>query len=191
MTRYIFNVNYTAQDCGSPNADTFACAMVGVAAAMTKTFRNSGVIANGTSISNAFLVSGNSSLVSGRADAVATFVHVQWHWILLPCTVWGLGVITWVVVAFHTRRLRLPTWRDSPLPLLFLYREGDDRPSEKGYASPRNPLHEEFLSTDDYSTWAHEKVAGRINVQLGKVPSHSGGMMRLVPMEKESPVLSP
>lgn len=184
MPRYIFNARYNAKDCGSPNADTFACAMRDIAAAVTRTFRNSGIIANGTNISDAFLVSGNSTLASGRAETTATFVRVQWLWILLPCTVWGLGVITWIVVAFRTRRLRLPNWRDDPLPLLFLYREGDGRPSGKGAGPPGSLLPDEVLSTDDYSIWAHERVAGRIHVQLGKVPTHSGGVMRFDRTEK-------
>jgi hypothetical protein len=180
MPRYIFNANYTARDCGSPNADTFACVMGGVAAALTRTFRNSGIIANGTDIGEAFLV-------GGQAETIATFVRVQWYWILLPGAVWLLGVTTWIVVVLQTRRLRLPTWRDNPLPLLFLHRERDDRSFEKGPAG--GPLHEELLSADDYSIWAHEKVTDRINVQMGTAPSHFGGVMRLVRTETESPGL--
>ncbi|KAK4669885.1 uncharacterized protein QC763_206930 [Podospora pseudopauciseta] len=114
MMNYIFNANYTANECGSVNGDTFSCVMDGIAAAMTKTIRNSGVVANGTEIGEAFLV-------KGQASTVATFVRVRWYWIALPAAVWTLGFVAWVVAVIRTKRLQLPTCREDLLPLLFLY----------------------------------------------------------------------
>ncbi|KAK4149658.1 hypothetical protein C8A00DRAFT_18683 [Chaetomidium leptoderma] len=179
IPEYIFNANYTPSACGSPNADTFACAMGGIAAALTKTVRNAGVIANGTDIGDEFLV-------RGQAETAATFVRVQWYWIALPCAVWMLGLIAWAVVAIQTRRMHLPTWRDDPLPLLFLYRGGDDdhRGSE---TEARTQLYDAFVAADDYSSWAYKKVAEGMDVQLREVPSQTRGggrTMRLVQTEK-------
>jgi hypothetical protein len=174
MPGLIFNANYTPSVCGSPNADTFACAMRGVAAALTKTLRNAGVTANGTGIGDQFLV-------QGRAETAATFVRVRWGWIALPCAVWVLGLVAWAVVASQTRRMGLPTWRDDPLPLAFLYREeGGSRPGE-------TQLRDGLLAADDSSTWAYEKVAEGMNVQLLEVPCQPGGgsgVMRLVLTEQ-------
>ena len=170
---YIFNANYTPSACGSPNADTFACSMDGIAAALTKTVRNAGVIANGTDVGDEFLV-------RGSAEIAATFIRVDWVWIALPCAVWLLGLVAWAVVALQTRHMRLPTWRDDPLPLVFLYRDGDER---RGSTGSRDGL----LADDDCSSWAYEKVAEDVKVQLREVSSQPGGggrMMRLVRAEK-------
>ena len=171
MPGYIFNANYTPSTCGSPNADTFACAMGGIAAALTKTVRNAGVIANGTDVGDKFLV-------RGRAETAATFVRVQWVWIALPCAVWVLGLVAWAVVAFQTRHMCLPTWRDDPLPLVFLYRDGDEHRGLSREAS--TDLRDGFLAADDCSSWAYEKVAEGVNVQLREVPSQPGGGGRLM-----------
>ncbi|KAL2140154.1 hypothetical protein VTI28DRAFT_4203 [Corynascus sepedonium] len=182
MPGYIFNANYTPATCGSPNADTFACAMHGIAAALTKTVRNAGIIANGTGVRD----KGDEFLVRGRAETTATFVRVQWYWIALPCAVWLLGLVAWVVVAFQTNRMGLPTWRGESLPLLFLFREGDEVYQGSGMNAARTQLHDEFLAADDHSSWAYEKVAEGINVQLREVASHSGSgarMMRLMQTE--------
>ncbi len=172
MPGLLFSANYTPSACGSPNADTFACAMRGVAAALTKTLRNAGVTANGTGISDEFLV-------QGRAERATTFVRVRWGWIALPCAVWVLGLAAWAVVAFQTRRMGLPTWRDDSLPLAFLYREegGGGRRGE-------TQLRDGLLAADDCSSWAYEKVAEGMSVQLREVPCQAGGesagVMRLV-----------
>lgn len=69
---------------------------------MMTTIRNTGVIANGTEIGEAFLV-------KGQASTVATFVRVRWYWIALPVAVWTLGFVAWVVAVIRTKRLQLPT----------------------------------------------------------------------------------
>ena len=96
---------YDPKECGSPNGDTFACAVEGMGKAMTKTMRDSGIVAaNGESIGNI----GEEFLARGTAFGKATFVRAQWHWIGLPFAVWLLGVVTWVAVAMQTREMELP-----------------------------------------------------------------------------------
>lgn len=173
MLGLLFNANYTPSTCGSPNVDTFACAMGGIAAALTKTLRNAGVVANGTGVGDQFLV-------RGLAETAATFVRVQWGWIALPCIVWVLGLTAWAAVVLQTRGLRLPTWRDNPLPLVFLYREAGDR-----WGGDR--LRDAVLAADGCSSWAYERVAKGMRVQLREVPEQAeggGGVMRLVLTEK-------
>lgn len=69
MVRNVFNANYSTTKCGSPNADTFACAINGITKALT-TMRNAGLTANGTDIREEFLV-------RGTALGAATFIRIQ------------------------------------------------------------------------------------------------------------------
>ncbi|KAK4182743.1 hypothetical protein QBC35DRAFT_395373, partial [Podospora australis] len=173
---YIFNANYPPSACNSPNGDTFACAMRSIAAALTKTVRNAGVVTNGTGLGDEFLV-------RGRAQSSATFVRVEWHWIALPCAVWILGLFAWVSVAVQTHRMSLPTWRDNFLPLFFLYRGGDSH--QQSGRAVQTSLQNETLAADRCSSWAYEEIAEGINVQLREVPQPGGGgVMRLMPTVK-------
>ena len=187
----IFNANYTAETCGSVNMDVFSCTMDGIARALTKTMRNAGVLANGTGAGDVFLA-------AGTAETAVTFVRVRWFWIALPVAVWLLGFATWAAVAVQTGRLCLQTWRDDPLPLLYLYRAGgsqrdddnshvngedcgfDDKPLSSGKAR------DEFLEAHDYSSWAYNKVSEGVHVQLRRLlpisdnEGMTAGTMRLV-----------
>ena len=111
----LFSANYTAKDCGSQNEDTYSCTIRGFAKSLTKTLRDFGVDKYGQG-------GDGNYLVKGEALIPATFVRVQWQWILLPAAVWVSGFVTWAAIAFQTWRLRLPKWRDDLLPLMFLYR---------------------------------------------------------------------
>lgn len=183
----LFSANYTTPEaCGRPNGDAFACAVRGMTDALTKTLRNSGVLANGTGAGDAYLA-------RGRAETVATFVRVRWAWIVLPAAVWALGLAAWAVVAVQTYRMRLPKWRDDPLPLVFLYRDGDARGGQAIAGSPSAASSSTqqggaLLPAEGYSSWAYEAVFGPIHVQLQRPPEgHGGGddgMMRLVRVER-------
>lgn len=181
---HIFNANYTAEECGSVNKDIFSCTMNGIARAITKTMRNSGVLANGTGVGGAFLA-------AGQAQTAVTFVRVRWYWIALPAGVWLLGFAAWVVAVTQTGRLSLPTWRDDPLPLLFLYRaDAQDDGSRAIYLGDpvgKDKRRDELLVGDNFSTWAYTKISEDTHVQLRRVraPSENvGGVgadtMRLV-----------
>ena len=138
----IYYANYSTATCGSPNNDTFACAMNSIAAALTKTLRNSGVIAQGAS---------SSDLVAGHTFSSTTVIRIEWAWLALPLGVWLLGLITWIRTAFQTSRNRLPKWRDNPLPLVFLYREGEFGEAERVH---------------DDAVWAYQELAKPLQVRL-------------------------
>lgn len=178
LIRNIFNANYTPSTCGSPNADTFACSMNAVARALTKTMRNAGIAANGTNVGS------EEFLVRGTAFGAATFIRVQWYWVGLPVVVWLLGVVTWVAVAWQTRRLGLPMWRDDSLPLLFLYRERGGGGDIRGEAGEVEDKEARVLGADGHSSWAYEQVAQGISVRLqsrlGLSEGGDSGVMRLV-----------
>jgi len=188
LVSYIFNANYTASECGSVNNDTFSCAMGGIARAITKTMRNSGVVTGGTGIGRAFIA-------EGYAASVATFVRIQWYWLMLPAAVWILGVTTWSTVVIQTGRLSLPAWRDDPLPLLFLY-DGDE-PQDDHHDAPlyrsvppsdggqRAYEGEVVLESDGYSSWAYEKVADEIRVQLQNGVGTHQSAIRLVQIPEQ------
>jgi len=143
LTELVFNAGYAAAACGSPNADTFACTMRGVGAAMTRAVRNAALLANGTAAAD---------LALGRTHTPAVFVRVRWAWLALPAALWLLGVVTWAAVAVQTRRRRLPAWRESPLPLVFLYRKsGTEVEAER---------------VRDNANWAYELRAKRLQARL-------------------------
>ena len=90
----------------------------------------------------------------------ATFVRVEWYWITLPVAVWGIGIVVWLGVVVQSRRLRIPVWRENVLPLLFLYRDGNDRlgmeAGEGGVVGGK----------DSNANWVYREAAGRVNVRL-------------------------
>ncbi|RFU24980.1 hypothetical protein B7463_g11358, partial [Scytalidium lignicola] len=106
--------SYNASSSGSPNNDTFACAMKGMSDAMTKKLRGSVITANGANATN---------IAVGKTLVVTTFIHIEWLWIVLPTMAWVFSLVTWLGTALRTYQWRIPKWRDNPLPLMFLYRE--------------------------------------------------------------------
>ncbi|RHZ60216.1 DUF3176 domain-containing protein [Aspergillus thermomutatus] len=106
--------------CATDQPDKLRCAMTNVAAAMTKTFRDSAYIQAGSDPEQ-------SQMTVGRGVVVTYFVEVHWRWITLPGVVWSLGAVTLVGTAWKTRRSKVPNWRNDPLPLLFLYQKTDLR----------------------------------------------------------------
>ncbi|KAB8205106.1 hypothetical protein BDV34DRAFT_196138 [Aspergillus parasiticus] len=104
--------NITGCDVGS--TDKLQCAMENVAAAVTKSFRDSVFIADSDPVS--------ASMAVGKAMASMTYVEVRWQWIVLPGLVWVLGAVTLVGSMWKSRGVRAPKWRNDPVPLLFLFR---------------------------------------------------------------------
>ncbi|GES64543.1 hypothetical protein AAWM_03962 [Aspergillus terreus] len=122
--------------CSNLLAERLPCAMENVAAAMTKTLRDSAYIADAIS---------TSDWAMGRAMIPAVYVTVHWQWMVLPLLVWVVGATLVGGTLWKTRRARVPAWRNNPLPLLFLYRGGERHtPDEKmplwlQYGSPAEP----------------------------------------------------
>ncbi|PKX96175.1 DUF3176 domain-containing protein [Aspergillus novofumigatus IBT 16806] len=102
--------------CSPDAVDKFNCSMHNVAAAISKSFRDSAYISAGSD-------PGKAQMAAGRVMRSMTYVAVQWQWIVLPVLVWLLGVVTLVGTVWKTWRNGAPKWRNDPLPLLFLYRE--------------------------------------------------------------------
>jgi hypothetical protein len=102
--------------CSHDAVDKFNCSMHNVAAAISKSFRDSAYISAGSDPDKA-------QMAAGRVMRSMTYVAVQWQWIVLPVLVWLLGVVTLIGTVWKTRRAGAPKWRNDPLPLLFLYRE--------------------------------------------------------------------
>ncbi len=101
--------------------DHLVCAANNMASAMTKTFRDSALVANK-------LKDGN--VRTGQTLILLTYVHVEWVWIALPLLVWCLAVITWIGTAWKAHQAKLHHWRENTLPLLFLYREAVNEKSQ-------------------------------------------------------------
>ncbi|KAF7190708.1 hypothetical protein HII31_07867 [Pseudocercospora fuligena] len=96
--------------------DHLRCAAENTARAMTKTFRDSAVVARGRQ---------DAVMATGRTLIMLSYVHIQWPWIILPVLVWLLAAVVWIGTSLKTRRAKIPSWREDILPLLFLYREED------------------------------------------------------------------
>ncbi|KAJ5443456.1 uncharacterized protein N7458_007328 [Penicillium daleae] len=101
--------------CSTESAIRLRCAMENIAAAISKTFRDSMYIQAASNLENA-------NMTPGHVLTSVTYVSVHWQWIVLPALVWILGAVALVGTIWKTRRTGVPKWRNDPLPLLFLYR---------------------------------------------------------------------
>ncbi|GKZ60853.1 hypothetical protein AnigIFM49718_007213 [Aspergillus niger] len=131
------SINYAASDalealgwgnitgCSDLLADRLPCAMGNVAAAMTKTVRDSAYIADPRS---------TSGWAVGNAMVPAVYIAVHWQWVVLPLVVWVAGATLVGGTLWKTQRARAPAWRNDTLPLLFLYK------SEEGLLRPDGRL---------------------------------------------------
>ncbi|KAL2842726.1 hypothetical protein BJY01DRAFT_248991 [Aspergillus pseudoustus] len=101
--------------CTDELAARLNCTMHNIAQAVSKSFRDSRYSLdpgdNGTEVA-VDLVRVN-----------ATYVSVQWLWLALPVFVWAVDVVLLVGALWKIRRGKVPSWRNDPVPLLFLYSE--------------------------------------------------------------------
>jgi hypothetical protein len=121
------NPNYASYDCIQAIASAnisgcttqsiakFDCAMKNVADAMTKTFRDA--------VSQSPDPSYGSPKTTGIAKTKMTYISVHWQWIALPVLVWLLGLTTLAGAIWKSQRAGIPTWKNDPMPLLFLYKD--------------------------------------------------------------------
>ncbi|KAH8690536.1 hypothetical protein BGW36DRAFT_364108 [Talaromyces proteolyticus] len=100
--------------CGFEAAEKLSCSMNNVAAAISKTLRDSEFISADSNPSQA-------NMTSGHAMSLVTHVTVRWEWIVLSILVWLLGTIMLIGTIWKTRQEHAPKWKNDPLPLLFLY----------------------------------------------------------------------
>ncbi|KAL5356422.1 hypothetical protein BJX96DRAFT_186734 [Aspergillus floccosus] len=102
--------------CSLESTTRLQCVMQNIAAAISKSFRDSVYIQAASNPDNA-------KMATGRVLTSVTYVSVHWQWIVLPVLVWILGAVTLVGTIWKTWGERVPRWRNNPLPLLFLYRD--------------------------------------------------------------------
>ncbi|PYI34510.1 hypothetical protein BP00DRAFT_493021 [Aspergillus indologenus CBS 114.80] len=105
--------------CSDDTSERLSCALQNVAAAISKSFRDSAYMANPAT----------AAMASGRVQINVDFVTVRWRWLALPLLVWALGATLVFGALWKSRRARVPPWRNDTLPLLYLYR-GDERQRE-------------------------------------------------------------
>lgn len=115
--------------CSDILADRLSCAMSNVAAAMTKTMRDSAYIADPAT----------AAMASGSALVGVVYIAVHWQWLVLPLVVWALGATLVVGALVKTRRTGVPGWRNDTLPLLFLYRTANEQ-EETALLLGRDPV---------------------------------------------------
>ncbi|OJJ98496.1 hypothetical protein ASPACDRAFT_1857753 [Aspergillus aculeatus ATCC 16872] len=141
--------------------DQLSCALTNVAAAMSKTIRDSVF----TSSSGR---TGNQT--TGHTMVVVPFVAVHWEWIALPAVVWVLSCAVWLGTAVQTRRLHLYTWGTNPLPLLFLYRGTGVHENENenggGDADTDADAHQQWSRPTAWTASALDHAAEKLRVRL-------------------------
>lgn len=91
--------------------DHLTCAVTNVANALTKTFRDAAYIKDGSSLADA---------TTGETMITMSFVSVAWAWLALPVVVWVAALALLCGTVLRTRSMRLPTWHNNILPLLFM-----------------------------------------------------------------------
>ncbi|KAJ6031575.1 hypothetical protein N7540_002307 [Penicillium herquei] len=111
------------------DADQLTCAIKNVAAAMSKTMRDSAF-----TYSSAYqpTVTTNSTSIVGRTLITVSFVEVHWEWLTLPIIVWLLGTISCFSTAWMTHRSHVKAWMNQILPLVFLRPYRDNTPNFEG-----------------------------------------------------------
>lgn len=103
-------------DCDNP-LDKVGCAVNNVAKAMSKSFWDTPYMNHGME---------GAQMAIGETFVSVTFVRINWGWLALPVAIWVLSVATLLGTVWKTRRAQVHTWRNSPLPLVFLDCHEDD-----------------------------------------------------------------
>lgn len=97
--------------------DQLTCAMDNVAAAISKTIRDSAFTSGVQYLLNNTV---NTNITTGHTITSASFVVVRWEWLVFPLLVWLLATVSWIGTLLRSGR-NLPVWKNDVLPLLFLY----------------------------------------------------------------------
>jgi hypothetical protein len=108
--------------CDNP-LDSVGCAIKNVAKAMSKSFCDTPYMEYGAE---------DAHMTIGETFVSLTFVRINWRWFAFPVAIWVLSVVTLLGTVWKTRRARVQTWRNSPLPLLFLHHH-EDHESSRSY----------------------------------------------------------
>lgn len=114
--QFITLANVTGCPVGITNK--MQCAMDNVADAMSKAIRDNASSSNVTT--------------AGQAMSARTHISIHWQWIILPVLVWLLGLVTLLGTIWKTRTARVPTWKNETMPLLSLYKEGQNEKPQSG-----------------------------------------------------------
>lgn len=97
--------------------DQLTCALDNVAAAISKTIRDSAFTSGVEYLLNNTV---NTNITAGQTITSTSFVAVRWEWLLLPLLVWLLATVSLIGTALRSGR-SVPVWKNDVLPLLFLY----------------------------------------------------------------------
>ncbi|KAF7585781.1 hypothetical protein BBP40_010134 [Aspergillus hancockii] len=132
----IFYNNFTDTNC--QDNDQLTCALSYVAAAMSKTIRDSAITDN----VNFQLRDGSvANTTAGRTRTIASYVVIRWGWLVLPIVVWVLGTLSCIGSAWSTYEAQIQTWMNSTLPLAFSHLVGSESSHvvETGVSSGQGP----------------------------------------------------
>jgi hypothetical protein len=79
-----------------------------------------------------------ANYVYGTASRVETYVHVQWHWIILPTALVGMSILFLGGTMMKTESKRALAWKSSSLALLFHGLEGVRKNTGEGMDQMRD-----------------------------------------------------
>ncbi|KAJ5355832.1 hypothetical protein N7517_010441 [Penicillium concentricum] len=126
--------------CTVQSAEKLRCAVENVAAAMSKSFRDTA------------LSTQENSNITGKAMTSKTYVSIHWQWIALPILVWFLGLLTLVGVIWKTRKISAPTWKNDVMPLLSICENGHENGYENAKTEEKVSGAEKMnIGRDEYS----------------------------------------
>ncbi|KAJ5416651.1 uncharacterized protein N7487_000201 [Penicillium crustosum] len=114
LMQFITLANMTG--CAVGTINKMHCAMDNVAQAMSKAIRDNASPSNVTT--------------AGQAMSARTHISIHWQGIILLVLVWLLGLVTLIGTVWKTRTARIPTWKNETMPLLSLYRNGQNEKPE-------------------------------------------------------------
>ncbi|KAG9231248.1 hypothetical protein BJ875DRAFT_487181 [Amylocarpus encephaloides] len=103
-----------SRTCDTPD-DMYGCSVKTVANALTTSIRDAPLLASRPE---------PAELAAGTVFVTTTFIRVHWAYLSLHLMVWAFSATTWLVAVWLTLRRNIPFWRDSPLPLLFSFQNG-------------------------------------------------------------------
>lgn len=120
-----------------------------------------------------FIQQYGDSVIPGQTYVSTSVVEVRWIWLTFPISLIAVVLVTFLATVIQTHDCKLPTWKTSPFPLFFNYRDPnarsespgnyDHEPEDQGLHRPGG---ETTFETKAVKTSAHEEMASKTKLRL-------------------------
>ncbi|GFF52916.1 protein of unknown function DUF3176 [Aspergillus udagawae] len=146
--------------------DQLTCAIGKVAAAMSKTIRDTAFTGDVNPQPGGSVV---VNTTAGHTKITVSFVSVHWEWLVLPVSAWVLGALFCISSAWSTYEAQIQTWMNSTLPLALPRLTGSENRSigiASGQASDSSDARYYRLPCSDSSLKEYVRSAKRLQAKL-------------------------